>query len=74
MIPFNETMTVNVNLTVSFMVVSVYCTAEEGGRAWTDGADSGAVGIWDLVHQFLVACFKQENLLARQVGIHAYKE
>lgn len=54
-----------------YQVLSVYCTAEEGGRAWTDGADSGAVGVWDLVHYFLVARFKQENLLICQVGIHA---
>lgn len=55
-------------------IVSVYCTAEEGCRAWTDGADSGAVGVWHLVHHFLVSRFKQENLLTLQVGIHTCRK
>lgn len=49
--------------------MSVYFTTEEGGRALTDGADSGAVGVCDLVHHFLVARFKKKNLSPHQVGI-----
>lgn len=51
-----------------------YCTSEEGGRAWTDGAHSGAVGVWDFVHYFLVPRFKQKNLLTLQIAIHAFKK
>lgn len=28
----------------------VYCTTEKCGGAWTDGANSGAIGVRDFVH------------------------
>lgn len=53
---------------------TVYHTTEESGRAWAYAAHSGAVDFWDLVDDFLVACFKQQNLLTHQVGIHACQQ
>lgn len=69
--PSDDKVAMNVNHSGVIRLWGLYCTAEEGSWAWTDGADSGAVRVWDLVHHFLVACFQQQDLLTLQVGIHA---
>lgn len=72
--PSDEKVAMNVSHSALIRLWALYCTAEEGGWSWTDRADSGAVGVWDLVHHFLVACFQQQDLLTLQVGIHACKK